>query len=41
MSLLREVIEGYIQAAHPPMQKDYKKAIQVSHNLNIAKGQGY
>lgn len=20
------VIEGYIQAAHPPMQKDYKKA---------------
>lgn len=31
-----EVIEGYIQGTHPPLVKNYAKALQVSHHFNLA-----
>lgn len=31
-----EVIEGYIQGTHPPQEKNYGHAIQVSHHYNLA-----
>lgn len=31
-----EVIEGYIQGSHPPQEKNYTHAIQVSHHYNLA-----
>ena len=31
-----EVIEGYIQGTHPPQEKNYAHAFQVSHHYNLA-----
>lgn len=31
-----EVIEGYIQGTHPPQEKNYAHALQVSHHYNLA-----
>lgn len=31
-----EVMEGYIQGTHPPQEKNYTQAIQVSHHFNLA-----
>lgn len=31
-----EVIEGYIQGTHPPQEKNYEHAFQVSHHYNLA-----
>ncbi len=31
-----EVMEGYIQGTHPPQEKNYAHAIQVSHHYNVA-----
>ena len=34
---MSEVIEGYVQASHPPQMKNsYREALQVSHNFNVA-----
>lgn len=31
-----EVLEGYIQGSHPPQEKNYTHAFQVSHHFNLA-----
>lgn len=31
-----EVMEGYIQGTHPPQEKNYTHALQVSHHYNLA-----
>ena len=31
-----EVLEGYIQGTHPPQEKNYAHAFQVSHHYNLA-----
>lgn len=31
-----EVMEGYIQGTHPPQEKNYTHALQVSHHFNVA-----